>query len=205
MLSDLIAPDRLGAGDPRALAALVAVAGWPVVAYCERAGAGGDTARAVVLAFVTFRRRVIEAGEEAGSELEKLLLDSARDAVDEVRGDAPDAATARAAAEALARATPRPLTPRLASQLLRTLVDAAPVGGDPAAVRDAAERSYAEAYAAAAPAPAVPGEQAMAPASPLLERAAQGEEAEPAAPPAAPPGTPVAGPAPEPPALRVSQ
>ena len=196
MLSDLIAPQRLRDGDPQALATLVAVAGWPVVAYCERAGAGAETAAAVALAFVTFRRRAIEAGDEAAGELEKILLDSARDAVDEVSGDAPDAEITRAAAEALARATPRPLTPRLASQLLRALVDAAPVAGDRAAVRAAAERSYADAYAAAEPAPAVPGEQDLAPASALLERAAQGPAQEPPA--AEPAHAAGAEPAPEP-------
>lgn len=186
MLSDIIAPRRLRAGDPQALAALAAVAGWPVAAYCERAGAGEGAARAVVLAFVTFRRRVVEADDDRSHDLERILLESARDAVDEVRGSAPEAGTASAAADALARASPRPLSPRLASQLLRALVEAAPVAGDRADVRDAAERSYADAYAAAAPAPAVPGEEDLAPASPLLAHAAQAHGDEPAQAPADP-------------------
>lgn len=173
MLSDIIAPRRLRDGDPQALAALVAVAGWPVLAYCERAGAGERAARAVVLACVTFRRRVAEAGDDPEPDLERILLDSARDAVDELRGDVPAAQDARAAADALARATPRPLSPRLATQLLHALVDAAPVAGKRDDVRRAAERSYAEAYAAAAPAPDAPGEEDLGPASPLLLRAAR--------------------------------
>ena len=180
MLSEIIAPTRLRDGDPQALAALVAVAGWPVLAYCDRAGAGQEAARAVVLAFVTFRRRAIAAGDDAAGELEQILLASARDAVDEVLGDAPPADAARAAGDAFARSSPRPLSPRLATQLLHALVDAAPVAGDPSQVRAAAERSYAEAYAAAEPAPAVPGEQRLAPASAVLLQAA-GAHAEPPA------------------------
>lgn len=179
MLSDIIAPGRLRAGDPQALAALVAVGGWPVVAYCERADAGDEAARAVVLAFVTFRRRAIQAGDEASAELERMLLDSARDAVDEVRGEEPAGDAARDGEEAFARASPRPLSPRLATATLHALVEAAPVDGDPAQVRAAAERGYAAAYEAAAPAPAIAGEQALGPASTLLLRAAQASPPEP--------------------------
>lgn len=168
VLSDIIAPGRLRGGDPQALAALVAVGGWSVVAYCERAGAGGDVARATVLAFVAFRRRAIEAGDGAGADLERILLHSARDAVDEVRGEAPAPEEARAGEEAFARASPRPLSPRLATQALHALVGAAPVDGDAGEVRRLAEGSYAEAYAAAEAAPPVAGEQQLGAASPLL-------------------------------------
>jgi hypothetical protein len=181
MLSDIIAPGRLRAGDPEALAALVAVGGWPVVAYCERAGAGDEAANAVVLAFVTFRRRTIQAGDKAAAGLERILLESARDAVDQLRGDAPAADAAHAAGELFARASPRPLSPRLATEILRALVDAAPVDGTRAEVRVAAERSYADAYAAAEAAPAVSGEDGLAPASPLLLRAADSATASPEA------------------------
>jgi len=204
VLSDLIAPGRLRDGDPRALAALVAVGGWSVVSYCERAGAGEDVASAVVLAFVTFRRRAIQAGDDAAADLERILLESSRDAVDERSGEAPAAQDARAAEEAFARSSPRPLSPRLATGVLRALVDAAPVGGEPFEVRAAAERGYAEAYAAAHAAPAVTGEERLAPASPLLLRAAQdgGAAVEEVVPEAQPPEP--AGPAPAPAAERPS-
>ena len=199
MLSDIIAPGRLRDGEPQALAALVAVGGWAVAAYCERAGAGDGAARAVVLAFVTFRRRAIEAGDGAGAEFELMLLESARDAVDEVRGEAPGAEESRAADEAFARASPRPLSPRLATQALSALVQAAPVQGDPADVLDAAQRSYAEAYGAAQPAAAVAGEQDLGPAGAPLLAAAQSGPAAPAAPtPAAPAPEPAAAPGPRP-------
>jgi hypothetical protein len=122
VLSDFIAPGRLRDGDPQALAALVAVGGWPVVSYCERAGAGDGVARAAVLAFVTFRRRAIEAGDDGTAELELILLESARDAVDEVSGEAPAGEDAQAADDAFARARPRPLSPRLVTNILRALV-----------------------------------------------------------------------------------
>jgi hypothetical protein len=192
VLSDFIAPGRLRDGEPQALAALVAVGGWSVVSYCERAGAGEEVARAVVLAFVRFRRRAIEAADEAAADLERILLESARDSVDELRGEAPAAEQSRAAEDAFARTSPRPLSPRLATQVLRALVEAAPVDGEPAAVRAVAERSYAEAYEAGEPAAAVAGEAGLAPASPLLVRAAQGGAAA-AAPPRAPQAAPPSG------------
>ncbi len=178
MLSDIIAPAQLRTGDPLALAALVAVGGWSVVVYCERAGAGDEAARAVVLAFVTFRRRAIQAGVDA--DLERILLDSAGDAVDEVRGDAPTGEQERSAEEAFARASPRPLSARLATQALHALVEAAPVDGDPGEIRAVAERAYAAAYEAAEPAPAIAGEHDLGPASALLQRAAEGAPPEPA-------------------------
>jgi len=194
VLSDFIATGRLRDGEPQTLAALVAVGGWSVVSYCERAGAGEDAAHAVLLAFVRFRRRAIEAGDEAAANLERILLESARDAVDELRGDAPAPEQSRAAEDAFAHVSPRPLSARLATQVLRALVDAAPVDGEPSAVRAAAERIYAEAYDAAEPAAAVAGEDELDPASPLLVRAMQ-EGAAAAPPPAAqaqaPPGPPV--------------
>jgi|GEM_PF-2625171 len=174
MLSDIIAPDRLRVGNPQALAALVAVGGWPVVTYCDRVGAGVDVANAVVLAFVTFRRRVIEAGDESAADFERILLESVRGAVDELSGGADAGDAAHAADEAFARATPRPLSPRLATQILHALVEAAPVRGDPAEVRAVAERSYADAYGAAQTVPPVAGEEGLVPASPLLLRAAAG-------------------------------
>jgi hypothetical protein len=83
--------------------------------------------------------------------------------------------------------------------VLRALVEAAPVDGEPAAVRAVAERSYAEAYGAAAePATAVAGELGLAPASPLLLRAAQGSAGA-AAPPS---GDPARPPVPPPPPAR---
>ncbi len=185
MLSDIIAPDRLRAGDPHALAALVAVGGWSVVAYCERAGAGDDAARAVVLTFVSFRRRAIQAGADA--DLERILLDSAGDAVDAVRGDAPTGAQERSAEEAFARASPRPLSARLATQTLHALVDSAPVDGDRDEITALAECAYAAAYEAAEPAPAIAGEHELGPASALLRRAADGTPPEPAPEPAAAP------------------
>jgi len=186
VLSDIIAPGRLRDGDPQALAALLAVGGWAVVSYCERASAGDDVAGAVLLTFVTFRRRAIEAGDEAAAEFERILLQSARDAVDEVRGDAPAPDESRAAQDAFVRASPRPLSARLATEALRALVDAAPVNGEPTAVYEAAERSYAEAYEAADAAPMVTGEERLWPASPLLAQAANGHEPVAAPPPVAP-------------------
>jgi hypothetical protein len=186
VLSDIIAPGRLRDGDPQALAALLAVGGWAVVSYCERASAGDDVAGAVLLTFVTFRRRAIEAGDEAAAEFERILLQSARDAVDEVRGDAPAPDESRAAQDAFVRASPRPLSARLATEALRALVDAAPVSGEPTAVYEAAERSYAEAYEAAEAAPMVTGEERLWPASPLLAQAANGHETAEAPPPVAP-------------------
>lgn len=187
MLSDIIAPGRLRDGDPQALAALLAVGGWAVVSYCERASAGDDVAGAVLLTFVTFRRRAIEAGDEAATEFERILLQSARDAVEEVRGDAPAPDESRAAQDAFVRASPRPLSARLATEALRALVDAAPVNGEPTAVYEAAERSYAEAYEAGEASPMVTGEERLWPASPLLAQAANGHDAVEAPPPAAPP------------------
>lgn len=191
MLSDIIAPGRLRDGDPQALAALLAVGGWAVVSYCERAIEGDDVAGAVLLTFVTFRRRAIEAGDEAAAEFERMLLQSARDAVDEVRGDAPAPDESRAAQDAFVRASPRPLSARLATEALRALVDAAPVNGEPTAVYEAAERSYAEAYEAAEPAPMVTGEERLWPASPVLAQAANGHDAE-EPPPVAPAARPSA-------------
>jgi hypothetical protein len=192
VLSDIIAPGRLRDGDPQALAALLAVGGWAVVSYCERASAGDDVAGAVLLTFVTFRRRAIEAGDEAAAELERILLQSARDAVDEVRGDAPAPDESRAAQDAFVRASPRPLSARLATEALRALVDAAPVSGEPSAVYEAAERSYAEAYEAGEAAPMVTGEERLWPASPLLAQAANGHDAVEAPPPVAPAARPSA-------------
>ena len=186
MLSDIIAPGRLRDGDPQALAALLAVGGWAVVSYCERASAGDDVAGAVLLTFVTFRRRAIQAGDEAAAEFERILLQSARDAVDEVRGDAPAPDESRAAQDAFVRASPRPLSARLATEALRALVDAAPVSGEPSAVYEAAERSYAEAYEAGEAAPMVTGEERLWPASPLLAQAANGHDAVEEPPPDAP-------------------
>jgi hypothetical protein len=183
VLSDIIAPGRLRDGDPQALAALLAVGGWAVVSYCERASAGDDVASAVLLTFVTFRRRAIQAGDEAAAEFERILLQSARDAVDEVRGDAPAPDESRAAQDAFVRASPRPLSARLATEALRALVDAAPVSGEPSAVYEAAERSYAEAYEAGEAAPMVSGEERLWPASPLLAQAANGHDAVEAPPP----------------------
>lgn len=200
MLSDIIAPGRLRAGDPQALAALLAIGGWSVVVYCERAGAGDEAARAVLLAFVKFRRRAIHAGDEAAADLERILLDSARDAVEEARGREPTSDEARSAEEAFARASPRPLSPRLATLTLRALVEAAPVDGDPAQIRAAAERGYAAAYEAAEPAPPVAGEEEFGDASALLLRAAQGPPPEPDPEPATTTPQDSAPPAPAPPA-----
>ncbi len=183
MLSDIIAPGKLRAGDPQALAVLVAIGGWAVVQYCEQAGVGDEVATTVALTFVEFRRRAIRGGDGPPPDLDRILLDSVRDAVDEVRGGPPPPEQSRAAEEAFARANAKPLSPRLATQVLHALVGAAPVEGDPMAVRTASERAYAEAYAAAAAAPPVAGEGRLAPASPLL----QGAAAESAAPPTPPP------------------
>ena len=175
MLSDIIAPGRLRDGDPQALAALVAVGGWAVVVLLRARGRGRRRSRAPSSSPSSrsggARSR---PATSAAADLERILLESARDAVDEVRGERarrrrdarcggglrtrqPAAALAAAGDAGAARARRRPRRSRAI----------------PPQVRAAAERSYAAAYERGRAGAGGRRRGGLGPASPLLLRAAQ--------------------------------
>ena len=138
-------------GDPAALGAVCAAGGTAVLAYCVAAGVRTHVAETVVAALADFRRAVIANGaEQEPEELQDLLLTVTADAVRNVAGISPSASREAAASVALEGAAPARLVPGLARRIISALVQAAPVtayGGDPAAVRRAAEQHYARLFA----------------------------------------------------------
>jgi len=155
-------------GDPAALGAVCAAGGTAVLAYCVAAGVRTHVAETVVAALADFRRAVIANGaEQEPEELQDLLLTVTADAVRNVAGISPSASREAAASMALEGAAPARLVPGLARRIISALVQAAPVtayGGDPAAVRRAAEQHYARLFAPR-PAPATAAGAARAAAA----------------------------------------
>ena len=173
VLSDIIAPGRLRDGDPQALAALVAVGGWAVVVLL-RARGRGRRRRARRRARVRDVPPARDRGRRRGGG--RSRADPARERARRGRRGARRARprTRRARREeAFARASPRPLSPRLATEVLRALVDAAPVEGEPAA---GTRRGRAQLRRRLRGGRAGAGGRrrgGLGPASPLLLRAAQ--------------------------------
>ena len=133
-------------GEPESLAAVCAAGGSAVIAYCAAVGAQrAHVVETVVTALATFRRGVVENGDQEASQLERLLLSCTAAAARDVARVAPSPVQQAAAQVALESAVTRPLAPVLASRIIRALVDAAPVtalDGDAAAVRRASEQHY---------------------------------------------------------------
>ena len=143
-------------GDPAALGAVCAAGGTAVLAYCVAAGVRTHVAETVVAALADFRRAVVANAEQEPEGLQELLLEVTDEAVRNVAGITPTAARQATARVALEGAVPARLVPGLARRIISALVQAAPVtayGGDPAAVRRAAEQHYARLFALK-PAPA---------------------------------------------------
>jgi len=170
MLADLLAPSGIRDGDPQSLAVLCALGGAAVVAYCEAADTSVRVADAAVWALAAFRHRVADSGEQDASELERLLLSATRHAVVQLSGAQLSPDRLRDANAAFQSAVGAPLPAGLARDIIRALVDAAPVAvlnGNGKAVRQATEQRYARVYergeeSAAPPAPA--GENLWVPA-----------------------------------------
>jgi len=125
-LSSIVSSAGLSEGDPEMLAALCGARATAVLAYCERA-APHKAVTAAVTAFAVFRRTVADAREGEVADLDSVLLSAARDAVSDL-GKVSISDDRRLAAETLyATSPPKPLSPELAGQIIRALVDAAPV------------------------------------------------------------------------------
>ena len=151
-------------GDPAALGAVCAGGGTAVLAYCVAAGVRTHVAETVVAALADFRRAVVAGAEQKPEGLQDLLLRVTDEAVRNVAGITPTAARQATARVALEGAVPARLVPGLARRIISALVQAAPVtayGGDPAAVRRAAEQHYARLFAPR-PAPATAAGAAQA-------------------------------------------
>ena len=151
-------------GDPAALSAVCAGGGTAVLAYCVAAGVRTHVAETVVAALADFRRAVVADAGQKPEGLQDLLVRVTDEAVRNVAGITPTAALQATARVALEGAAPARLVPGLARRIISALVQAAPVtayGGDPAAVRRAAEQHYARLFAPR-PAPATAAGAAQA-------------------------------------------